>query len=159
MIRFASSVAVALLLLIGNACTAPDEVRDVTESEEALESLPPAGEIPDDDTGPEPLDVVEAEVVLTDASIQMSEVLPAAFTRLRIRNEGSTEHRFRMTGPGLEPELAATVAPGEETVLEADLERGTFQVTCPLSDHADNGMRREVTVGLPESPSPPAAPR
>lgn len=159
MIRFLSSAAVALLLMTGTACTDPDEVRDVTETEEALESLPPAGEVPGDDGGPEPLDVVEAEVVLTDASIQMSEVLPAAFTRLRIRNEGSTEHRFRMTGPGLEPELAATVAPGEETVVEADLERGTFRVTCPLSDHADNGMQREVTVGLPEPPPPPVDPR
>ncbi len=156
--RLVSCGAIALLLSSFVACTDRDEVRDVVESEEALESVPPAGDAPEpgDDPGAElPLDVVEAEVILHDDDLEVAGRLPAAFTRFRIRNEGSEEHGFEIRGPDVEKGLPSPVPPGGEATLEAELGAGVYQVYCPLEDPAEGGMRRELTVGEP----PPADPR
>lgn len=156
--RLVSCGAIALLLSSFVACTDRDQVRDVPETEEALESVPPAGDAPEpaDDPGAElPLDLVEAEVILRDDDLEMAGRLPAAFTRFRIRNEGSQEHGFEIRGPDVEKGLPSPVPPGGEATLEADLKAGVYQVFCPLEDHAEGGIRRELTVGE----LPPATPR
>lgn len=148
----------ALVLLLASfvACADRSEVRDVPESEEALESVPPAGEAPDGEgvmpRGPEaddPLDVAEVEVVLKDFAIEMPELIPATFTRFLVRNEGAVEHSLRVTGQGTEAQLLEPVPPGGLATLEADLDVGVYEVVCPLEDHAQKGMQRELTVGEP----------
>lgn len=156
--RFATAGAVLLLLTSWTACTEPDDVQEVPASEEDLESVPPVGGVmPENPKTEEPLDVAEVEVILRDDSIEMADRVPATFTRFFLRNEGTVEHGFEVEGPGLETKLSTRVPPGGRATLEADLEAGTYEVHCPVADHAERGMRRELKVGGLRSP--PAGPR
>lgn len=148
--------ALVLLLTSFVACTDRSEVRDVPESEDALESVPPAGEVADGEgvmpTGPEadyPLDVAEVEVIVKELAIEMPERIPATLTRFLVRNEGMMEHSLRVVGPGPKAQLPEPVPPGGLATLEVDLEEGIYEVICPLEDHADQGMRRELAAGEP----------
>lgn len=88
----------------------------------------------------------EVQVSLTDFSIEMPETLPAGPTTFRVSNDGAVEHNFEVEGQGMEEELAENLAPGGTGTLQVDLEPGTYEIYCPVGDHADRGMRMELTV-------------
>ncbi len=43
-------------------------------------------------------------------------------------------------------ELEENLAPGGTGTLQVDLEPGTYEIYCPVGDHADRGMRMALTV-------------
>lgn len=88
----------------------------------------------------------EVQVSLTDFSIEMPETLPAGPTTFRVSNDGAVEHNFEVEGQGMEEELEENLAPGGTGTLQVDLEPGTYEIYCPVADHADRGMRMELTV-------------
>jgi uncharacterized cupredoxin-like copper-binding protein len=47
---------------------------------------------------------------------------------------------------GTEEEPSANLAPGASGALEVDLRPGTYEVHCPVGNHADEGMRLELTA-------------
>lgn len=86
------------------------------------------------------------QVSLTDFSIEMPENLPAGPATFRVSNDGAVEHNFEVEGQGMEEELEENLAPGDTGTLQVDLEPGTYEIYCPVGDHADRGMRMELTV-------------
>jgi uncharacterized cupredoxin-like copper-binding protein/quercetin dioxygenase-like cupin family protein len=88
----------------------------------------------------------EVAVSLSEYTIEMPTELPAGLTTFTITNAGTMEHNFEVEGQGIEEELEANLAPGESGTLTLDLAPGTYEIYCPVADHADEGMRLELTV-------------
>jgi plastocyanin len=88
----------------------------------------------------------EVAVSLTEFAIDMPTELPAVPTTFAITNNGTVEHNFEVEGQGIEEELEMNLAPGESGTLELDLAPGTYEVYCPVGNHAEQGMEVELTV-------------
>lgn len=86
------------------------------------------------------------DVSLVDFAIEMETELKAGKVTFNITNDGQAPHSFEIEGNGIEEELEENLAPGESATLEVELEPGTYEIYCPVSQHAENGMRLEVTV-------------
>jgi uncharacterized cupredoxin-like copper-binding protein len=85
-------------------------------------------------------------VSLTEFMVDMPSELPAGPTTFEITNDGTIEHNFEVEGQGIEEELPENLAPGASGTLKVDLAPGTYEVYCPVGNHADEGMRLELTV-------------
>jgi glucose/arabinose dehydrogenase/uncharacterized cupredoxin-like copper-binding protein len=85
-------------------------------------------------------------VSLKEFTIAMPTELPAGPTTFEIANDGSVEHSFEIEGQGIEEELEPHLQPGASGTLTVDLKPGTYEVYCPVDEHADHGMRLDLTV-------------
>lgn len=93
----------------------------------------------------------QVEVTLSDFKISMPMNLKAGQTRFNISNAGKNEHSFELEGKTgdadrKEDKLLANLDPGEKTHLDVDLQPGTYEVYCPVGNHADRGMKHTLTV-------------
>ena len=85
-------------------------------------------------------------VSLMEFAIDMPSELPAGPTTFEVTNNGTIEHNFEVEGQGIEEELPENLPPGASGTLTVDLAPGTYEVYCPIGNHADEGMRVELTV-------------
>jgi uncharacterized cupredoxin-like copper-binding protein len=85
-------------------------------------------------------------VSLTEFAIDMPTDLAAGPITFQVTNDGTTDHNFEVEGQGIEEELPQNLAPGQSGTLSLDLAPGTYEVYCPVGNHADEGMRLELTV-------------
>lgn len=113
------------------------------EMEEPREEQEPVRER-DDAARLAPADTIH--VALSDGAIEMPRTLPVGPVAFHVQNSGTMEHNFEIEGQGMEEKLSENLDAGEVGVLVVELERGTFEVYCPVEDHADKGMRLQVTV-------------
>ena len=60
-------------------------------------------------------------------------------------NRGDTAHALEVEGQGIEEETEE-VEPGQRAELKVKLEPGTYEIYCPVGNHADEGMEGEMTV-------------
>ena len=86
------------------------------------------------------------QVELTEFEIRMPNELPAGSTTFEVTNIGAIEHNFEVEGQGIEREFEENLQPGENGTLQVDLEAGTYEVYCPVGNHAERGMRLELSV-------------
>ncbi|HMM28668.1 MAG TPA: hypothetical protein PKD46_10325 [Aggregatilineaceae bacterium] len=86
------------------------------------------------------------DVSLIDGQINMPTTLAPGRIVFNVTNDGTMEHNFEIEGQGIEQALNANLQPGESGQLEVELQAGTYTVYCPVADHADQGMRLELTV-------------
>jgi len=86
------------------------------------------------------------DVELDEWVILMPETIPAGETVFMISNVGVDVHNVRIQGQGIDVSLPTDLQPGASARLEVALEQGTYQVTCPVLNHAALGMRLELTV-------------
>jgi uncharacterized cupredoxin-like copper-binding protein len=70
---------------------------------------------------------------------------PGTYT-FEATNDGGVDHALEIEGNGIEEETE-TIGPGESASVTVDLESGTYEMYCPISNHRDLGMSGEVTVG------------
>ena len=111
---------------------------------------------------PEASPAVGANVVsveLVEFEIRMPDELPAGETTFEVTNAGETEHNFEIEGQGIEEAFEENLQPGETRSMTVDLEPGTYEVYCPVGNHAAQGMRLELTVtaeGTPVAGTPVA---
>jgi uncharacterized cupredoxin-like copper-binding protein len=88
----------------------------------------------------------EVAVSLTEFTIEMPTELAAGPITFQVTNDGTVEHNFEVEGQGIEEELPQNLAPGQSGTLSLELAPGTYEVYCPVGDHAEHGMRLELTV-------------
>jgi plastocyanin len=86
------------------------------------------------------------EVSLTEWAIVMPTSVPAGTVIFTVTNTGTVSHNFEIEGNDVEQTFETDLAPGETRVLEVELQPGTYEVYCPVSGHAENGMELELTV-------------
>lgn len=67
---------------------------------------------------------------------------PVVFT---VSNTGKVEHNLRITGTGVEQQLPSILQAGQANSITVNLAPGTYQLVCPVSDHATN-ERATLTV-------------
>lgn len=83
----------------------------------------------------------------TDFKIALSKSTFAAGTyTFTIDNKGGTTHALEIDGPGLTNSRSDDVAPGASTSLTVTLQKGTYNVFCPVDGHRGLGMQTTITV-------------
>jgi glucose/arabinose dehydrogenase len=86
------------------------------------------------------------QVTLTEFAIEMPTELSAGSTTFEVTNAGTIEHNFEIEGQGIEQEFEQNLQPGETKTMTVDLPPGTYEVYCPVGNHAEQGMETELTV-------------
>jgi uncharacterized cupredoxin-like copper-binding protein len=90
----------------------------------------------------------QVPVSLMEFMITMPSTLTAGPVTFAVTNDGTITHSFEVESDeaGIEEELETPLAPGETGMLTVDLAPGTYEIYCPIGNHADQGMMLEVTV-------------
>ena len=86
------------------------------------------------------------QVQLTDQQIQMPASLPSGMTTFEVKNTGSIEHSFGVTGPAGDKVLDKPLKPGETAELEMDLGTGTYRVYSPGDQSNGHAMQVALKV-------------
>jgi uncharacterized cupredoxin-like copper-binding protein len=94
---------------------------------------------------PEP-DARRVDVTMTEYKFDMPTELKPGKTAFVVKNAGKRKHNFEIKGAGTDRKFQKNLAPGDTRVLHVVLERGTYDVTCPVDFHPQKGMKTTVTV-------------
>ena len=87
------------------------------------------------------------QVAATDFAFDPAEIsAEAGEVTFELTNDGEAPHALEIEGGGVE-EASDTIDPGAATTLTVELEQGTYEIYCPVGDHADRGMVGTLTVG------------
>ena len=132
-------MALAILAALLGAC----QPQGGAAPEGELTSTPPPGSPPAEMPRAGANQVI---VTLTEYDIGIPESIPAGVAAFEATNEGSIPHNLRVQGEGTDVSFPNDLQPGETAVLEVALEPGDYVVTCPIANHAQLGMRVEITV-------------
>jgi len=97
--------------------------------------------------------IAVVEVKLTEFTIEMPTTIPPGRTTFSVTNAGTMEHNFEVEGEGLEQKFDTNLKAGETRNLQVDLPAGVYIVYCPLDDHKQRGMQRELRVAPQQSDS------
>jgi uncharacterized cupredoxin-like copper-binding protein len=88
----------------------------------------------------------QVPVSLSEFRIDMPTEIAAGTVTFAITNDGTVRHGFEIEGQGINEQLQPRLQPGETGMLTVDLTPGTYEVYCPVDNHANMGMRIEITV-------------
>jgi uncharacterized cupredoxin-like copper-binding protein len=93
--------------------------------------------------------ITETDFALEPDSVTVEKPGTYAF---EVVNEGDVAHALEVEGEGIEEETD-TLDPGQRATLTVELDGGTYELYCPVGDHADRGMtgKLEVAGGDDES--------
>jgi uncharacterized cupredoxin-like copper-binding protein len=141
------------IIAVAISCTsirAENPVKDAVDTatnvgHAAVRHTTEAAETVADALTPEP-DARRADVTMTDYKFDMPTELKPGKTAFVVKNAGKRKHNFEIKGAGIDRKFQNNVAPGETRVLHVVLERGTYDVTCPVDFHTQKGMKATVTV-------------
>jgi plastocyanin len=86
--------------------------------------------------------ITETEYALEPSSVSVDEAGTYAF---EVVNDGQVAHALEVEGEGIEEETE-TLDPGQRTTLTVELEAGTYELYCPVGDHADRGMTGKLEI-------------
>jgi uncharacterized cupredoxin-like copper-binding protein len=93
--------------------------------------------------------VASAEVAVTTVTVTMKEFklspsatkLAAGKVTLVAVNHGKIPHALAIAGPGLKMTKSAMVAAGKSVRLTVTLKGGSYELWCPVGNHASLGMK------------------
>ena len=71
---------------------------------------------------------------------------PGQYT-FQLSNAGGTTHGLEIDGPGVEDQKADEIAPGGSSSLTVTLQKGKYELYCPVPGHRQLGMETDITVG------------
>lgn len=88
---------------------------------------------------------------LSEWTIALSQAaVPHGTVSFEVRNTGTEEHAFEVTGANNQEWKTEPIKPGESATLSLALAAGAYDVYCPLASggeaHADRGMKTTLTV-------------
>ncbi|HEV2129014.1 MAG TPA: cupredoxin domain-containing protein [Thermomicrobiales bacterium] len=138
----ATGTALGFRAVLANYHEDEEEATETVSIETQAVGSTPAAATPG--ASPEVAGMVQVE--LTEFEIRMPRELPAGQTTFEVTNVGSIEHNFEVEGQGIEREFEQNLQPSETKTMTVDLEPGTYEVYCPVGNHAEQGMRLELTV-------------
>lgn len=129
------------------------EVADTSGDVEPLAEVEPDakaettrdGRIGDD----ERLEGEPVKIALTDYDIDMPREIEAGEIDLVILNSGDHEHAFRIGGPAVDLRFGP-IPPNGSVEGRVVLSPGSYHVWCPIEDHAERGMERDIEVVEPD---------
>jgi uncharacterized cupredoxin-like copper-binding protein len=91
------------------------------------------------------------QVVATETeykiSLSTTHLVPGRTTFVAM-NKGHVSHSLEINGPGVSHQrIAGTVSPGSSKRLTVTLQKGSYEIYCPVDGHKNLGMDLHVTVG------------
>jgi plastocyanin len=87
------------------------------------------------------------DISLVDFAIEPDQVdVAAGPVTFDVANDGEAPHNLEIEGGGVEEVLPEDLQAGQSGTLEVDLQAGTYEMYCPVGNHADMGMVGELTV-------------
>jgi plastocyanin len=101
------------------------------------------------EASPASAQTITAEVDLTEYAIQMPVSLAAGPQLFRVTNKDANVHNLEVEGLGIEETFESNLSPGESQTMRLNLEPGTYQVYCPVSNHREQGMEMQLSVFTP----------
>jgi uncharacterized cupredoxin-like copper-binding protein len=70
------------------------------------------------------------------------------------QNDGKLAHSLEIDGPGVSNQrIAGTIAPGQSQSLTVTLQKGSYEIFCPVPGHKQQGMDTHISVGGAAVPS------
>lgn len=93
-------------------------------------------------TASQTFSITESDFTLSPATVTVD--APGTYT-FEATNDGGVDHALEIEGSGIEEETD-TISPGESASVTVDLESGTYEMYCPISNHRELGMSGEITV-------------
>ena len=71
---------------------------------------------------------------------------PGSYT-FQMADDGHATHAIEISGPGVAGATSDAVGPGGTASLTVTLQKGTYQLWCPVGNHRALGMQTTLTVG------------
>ncbi len=62
------------------------------------------------------------------------------------KNTGRAPHALEIDGPGVSDRATTTVSGGESSAVTVRLQKGTYELYCPVDGHKASGMELHITV-------------
>jgi len=62
-------------------------------------------------------------------------------------NKGQTTHALMITGPGIKMAMTKDIQPGQSATLTVTLNKGAYDIFCPIPAHKALGMNVNINVG------------
>jgi len=78
-------------------------------------------------------------------SLSTSTFAPGAWT-FKVVNKGTMTHALEIDGPGVQDRKSGPIDPGASTTMAVTLQKGTYQLYCPVDGHKGLGMKTSITV-------------
>ncbi|NYJ07902.1 plastocyanin/azurin family copper-binding protein [Petropleomorpha daqingensis] len=79
-------------------------------------------------------------------TLSMNTFSPGRYT-FQLSNTGGTTHGLEIDGPGVEDQKAQEIAPGGSSSITVTLQKGKYELYCPVPGHRQLGMETDITVG------------
>lgn len=95
------------------------------------------------DTGGTTVTVTETEFNL---ALSQTAFRPGIYTFVAA-NKGQATHALEVEGPGVKDKATGSLSSGETGRLTVTLQKGTYDLYCPVGNHKEQGMDTRVTVG------------
>ncbi|MEY9872947.1 putative cupredoxin-like copper-binding protein [Streptacidiphilus sp. MAP12-33] len=86
--------------------------------------------------------VTETEFAL---HLSQSTFSPGAYTFVA-KDSGQVSHALAISGPGVPTAQTATIGPGGSANLSVTLQKGSYELWCPVDSHKSLGMDTHITV-------------
>jgi hypothetical protein len=97
--------------------------------------------------------VAQARVAVPTVAVTLKEFKISTATKLRagkvtlvVVNRGKIPHALKIAGPGVNAKTAV-LASGKSARLTVTLKDGTYQLWCPVGNHASLGMKLTAKLG------------
>lgn len=78
-------------------------------------------------------------------SLSRTEFTPGQYT-FRVENAGSAVHALEIDGPGVPGVASETLSAGSTADMNVTLQKGRYELICPIGGHRDLGMETTITV-------------
>ena len=89
--------------------------------------------------------VVTADESDFKISLSSATFTPGRYTFIA-NNVGQTAHALEIDGPGVSDRKTPTISPGASTPVTVALQKGSYEVYCPVDSHKAMGMDLHITV-------------
>src|SRR3954452_24605653 len=88
----------------------------------------------------------EGEATADKLALPTTTFSPGTYT-FQMADDGHATHAIAIQGPGVDGKQYGTVGPGGTTSLTVTLQKGTYNLWCPVGNHRAAGMQTTLTVG------------
>ena len=78
-------------------------------------------------------------------SLSSTTFTPGRYTFIA-KNVGQTAHALEIDGPGVSDRKTPTISPGASTPGTVALQKGSYEIYCPVDSHKAMGMDLHITV-------------
>ncbi|MDQ6688169.1 MAG: plastocyanin/azurin family copper-binding protein [Actinomycetota bacterium] len=77
--------------------------------------------------------------------LSRSAFTPGTYTFVA-KNSGAATHALTMDGPGVKDKSTSQVSGGQSAPVTVKLQKGTYELYCPVANHKQLGMHTTITV-------------